>query len=197
MFGIDNTLLAAGGAVLGGLLSKPKGNPNQWAKGQAESYQAQGQQFLDPNNQFYTGSQANFFSGLNRTLNASSPGASQLLAAQAGAGGDFGGSTYIAGKQREAQMAKNADAAGQASNEFVGGLFQRGLGAYQTNQQLSGQMYGLYGQGAQQQYDAQGSFSNELLGLGGGLFARYFGGNKGGGGNGTPMPDNSFNSTRG
>ena len=125
------------GGIVGGLFDSSGGdtNPNEWALGQAQKYEQQGQQFLDPNNALYTGATKNYFSGLNQTLNASSPNTQSLLASQVAAGGDYGGSAYIAGKQRQQQMTKNVDAASQSANQFNQGLFQQGLGLYQSNQQ--------------------------------------------------------------
>jgi hypothetical protein len=177
MFGIDDALMIGGAAsFLGGLFSANKTNktnPNQFAYGLGQQYQQQANQFLDPNNSFYKNAQSQYFGNLNRTMNASSPGTQSLLTMAMAQGGNYGGSSYIAGKQREQITQKNTDAAGQSANQFGQGLYQQGLGAYEQEQGLSAQMYNLFGQGAMQENQNQASFSNELMGLGGGLMGQY------------------------
>ena len=138
------SLIMGGGSMLGGLFGMNNSNPNA--------------QFGDPNNPMYQTMQKNYFSGLQNSLNAASPGTQQLLAMQMAHGGDYGGSSYIAGKQRQDIMTKKTDAATQSTNQFMSNMYGQGLG--------------LYGQGNAIANLNQNSFANNLLGLGGGLFAR-------------------------
>lgn len=141
------SLIMGGGSLLGGLFGRNTSNPQS--------------EFGDPNSSFYKTAQSQYFNNLRDTLNASTPGVQGLLALQMAQGADYGGSSYIAGKQRENITKQNTEAAIQGSNQFMSNLFGQGLG--------------LYGQGKMAQYQDTNSFANNLLGLGGGLLARYLG----------------------
>ena len=138
------SLILGGGSALGGLFGMDNSNPNA--------------QFGDINSPFYQDAQQNYFRNLTSSLNASSPGTNQLLASQMAQGGDYGGSAYIANKQRQNIMAHNNDTAGQSSANFLSNLFGQGMGIYAQGNMVANQN--------------QNSFANNLLGLGGGLFAR-------------------------
>lgn len=148
MFGIDDIamLALAGGSTLGGLFGRKTGNPNE--------------AFADPNNPFYQIATKNYYNNLSKTLSANTPSKATLLAMQAGQGGGYGGSTYIAGKQNENLLTKNRDSAVTASSNFQNNLFQKGME--------------LVAQGNIEDYRTSNSFSDNLLTLGGGLFSRYF-----------------------
>ena len=134
-------------------------NPNAWAG--------------DPNNQFYQVAMLNFFNNLRKNLNASSPGTQQLLSSQMAQGGDFGGSTYIAGKQREDILAKNNDVAGTAATNFGANLYGHGMDIYAQGQEFA---------------KSSPTFLDQLLEIGGGIAGigvgnifsgkSFFGGNK-------------------
>ncbi len=138
------SLIMGGGSMLGGLFGMNNSNPNA--------------QFGDINSPFYQQAQGNYFNQLRNSLNASTPGTQELLASQMAQGGDYGGSAYIAGKQRQNITTHNTDVAGQSSANFLSNLFGQGMGIYAQGNMVANQN--------------QNSFANNLLGLGGGLFAR-------------------------
>ena len=112
----------------------------------------------DPNSAFYRNAQNKYFEQLQRTLNQSTAGTSQLLGASMAKGGDYGGSSYIANKQREGIEAKNRETASSSAQDFVSNMFRQNMGV-----------------GAQMQQEATNdinSFNNQLLGLGGGIGAK-------------------------
>lgn len=116
--------------------------------------------FADPNNPFYTVATKNYYNNLSKTLSANTPSKATLLALQAGQGGGYGGSAYVAGKINENLLTKNRDSAISASSDFQNNLFQKGME--------------LYSQGNIEGYRTSNSFADNLLTLGGGLFSRYF-----------------------
>jgi len=176
MFGWDDALAVAGGALgLYGAASRPKGNPNAWAMDKGNQYMDEAKGWLDTNNPFYTQSTAKYFNSLNKTLNASSPGTQGLLAMQAARGGEAQGSNFIANQQRQQIQLKNADSAGQSAQQFNLGMYGQGIGAYEHDQSLAAQMYGLYGQGQMAKYENEVSYSDNLMKGGFGLLARYAG----------------------
>ena len=148
----------------------------QYYQGQAENYQNQANQFLDANNPFYQNAQKNFFGNLNQTLNSSSPTQNSLLALAMSNGSNYGGSQYIANKQREQITQKNTDFAGQSANQFGGQLYQQGLGAFTglskdavDMQGLGANMWNAYGEGRAAAQQSNNSFVNSMIGLVGGL----------------------------
>ena len=81
----------AGGALglLGGLMGGDANkNPNDWMK--------------DPNNPYYKNAIHQYYQNMLRTLNAGTPQTQGLLALAQAHTGDYGGSSYVANKQREA-----------------------------------------------------------------------------------------------
>jgi hypothetical protein len=173
MPGIED-LIGAGAGLLGGLFSKNSGNPNDFARGIASSYQNQAATFLDPNNSFYKNATSNYYNNLSKTLSSNNPGTSGYLAMMLSRGGGYGGSLNLANKAAQAQTTKSNDQASQSANSFEGNLYQQGLGAYESLNQDAVSMYNLYGQGQSQQSDNNNAFASNYLGLGGGLLARYF-----------------------
>lgn len=140
----------AGGAIglIGGLMgNSANSNPNDWMK--------------DPNSPMYKNAVHQYYQNMLRTLNAGTPQTQGLLALAQAHGGDYGGSNYIATKQREQIVGKNTDNAGAGAEQFGSQLYQQGMG--------------MYSQGALQSQQMKGGFGNELMRMGGGLLGDYFG----------------------
>lgn len=133
-------------STIGGMFGRDTSNPNA--------------QFGDINSPYYQVAQQQYFNNLRSTLNASSPGTQSLLALGMSRGADYGGSSYIANKQRQNIMTHNTDAAVQGSQNFLANLYSRNAG--------------IYAEGNMAQFQDQNSFSNNLIGLGGGLIGKYF-----------------------
>lgn len=162
------------GGLIGGLFGTNQSNPYGFMKGIGDQYQQQANSWLDTNNPFYTAARQSYFGDLSKTLNETSPTTNTLLAAQTAKGGQYGGASYIANQQAQAQMGRNTDAALRGANQFSSGLYSQGLNEYNVNTNAALQSYNMYGQGAGQQINDQNSFANQFIGLTGGLLGRQY-----------------------
>jgi len=181
ILGIAGMGIGALGSLFGG------GNPNEWAMGAAQDYDRQAQQWLNPNNQFYTTARQGYYKDMTRSLAGAMPGTHSLLSATGlMQGGNYGGSVMQANLLRKNMMTKGYDIAASSTERFGNSLYQQGLGQYQNLKGLGAQMRSIYAGGNVESQQYQGSFSNALLGLGGGLLARtnWGGGNDWSGGPG-------------
>src|ERR1035437_9183891 len=141
------------GGLLGGIFGAlgDSGNANQ--------------QFGDPNSPIYRQLQKQYFDNLQRTLNAGSPGTQGLLSLATAKGGDYGGSQYIANKQRQDITSKNNETAANQSSQYMSNLMGEGMS--------------IYAKGNQEASDSMGNMNNQFLKMGLGALGGYL--NQGGG----------------
>lgn len=167
-------LIAAGASILGGLFGRG-GNPNEFAKGEAEKYKRMGQSYLDPNNPFYATQTNAYFRNLTRTLNQSSPTKDSFMSMMLAGGRSDGAATSVANAQTEAIQARNRDTASGSAEQFNTNMVGQGMNFAGRMFDNSAQMYTLYGQGKMAQTDDQNNFASSLLDLGAGILGNEFG----------------------
>ncbi len=166
-------VMAAIGAAsaLGGLFSRQSRAPRiKYSDVDPNNYaERRYQELTDPNSQYNRGQ----YNNLLRLALSSSPSLDALLGASAASGG----STAFAQQQARANTARAGEAAFTAYEGQRGqteGLAQGYLGQYYGNRQF---VTGTNQQAALAEYQDRNAFSNQLIGLGGGLLGMSLLGN--------------------
>jgi hypothetical protein len=142
--GVGTVVGAVAGGLVGGINSLFNGSKNP-----LEDFMKE---------QTYKFMEQNFYNKFLSTLNKSTATTSSLLANSMSKTGNYGGSSYVANKQRQDIEAKNRQGAQDASADYMGKLYGTGMN--------------LFAEGALTKYKEDNSFTNEMLGLGGGLMGR-------------------------
>ena len=112
-----------------------------------------------------------FQSSLTKTLNNSTPTTDSLLGVALAMGGDYGGSSVIANKQREAAEGRNREAASGATQGYFNqnqGLASSALGGFTQNEQFGRSLIEnarQFNESLQFQKDQQPTFGTNLLNI--------------------------------
>jgi hypothetical protein len=144
----------------------------EWDKKDTEDWvNERYEELTDPDSELYQ----KFYSNTAKTLNETTPTIDSLLGLSMAMGGDYGGSSYMAGEQRKAIEQKNREKATNATEGFY--LEAQGQANNVMGMDLQNKQYyaGLK-QNQEQFEESQPSWWEGLLNIGGGLLGSYLGG---------------------